>query len=458
MRLSPTTSQTKAQSSLFNGIWLNWEALSQSERVYATGIVLIPLWWLWGWSYLLFLLALGVLAYEYHHQGKIELNRPHPLVLFLFTHSAYGIIAKIVYGSFHPGAAFSTKDFTGTFNDIIAPAILIWYIQTKRIRVRPQVVGWAFSVVVVLMLLFWVVIFFGWKEAEYNPSRSIFGFLTGKSSTFVIGAGNTNYLRPYRTEDSSIAGFARYFFFFHGPESLAVVLGFVNLLALDLKNRVWSFLLLTAGVFLLLLSGTRSAWLALTFVMVIRFLLTTGKVWGFRFICGLIAIVAFFTLCLPPVTNLILDTANNSAKATSDYRGDSTEVRGEIYRRTIQEIQNSSNIQFLFGFVEEGEGVLPGYEPAKVGTHSLYLGTLLYRRGVIGAAIFAGYWLSLIHWLYQTRVGRPLSRLLFFLILTLSFCVMAFESTIMPITLIAVGMGEHQPNQLKQRKNLSAVI
>ncbi len=448
MRLSPSPSQTQPNHKLFNGIWLNWKALSQSERVYATGIVLIPLWWLWGWSYLLLLLTLGVLTYEYRRHGKIELNRPHPLILFLFTHSAYGIITKIVYGSLNSGAAFSIKSFTGTFNSSIGPAILIWYIQTKRIRVRPQVVGWAFSVVVILMLLFWVVIFFGWNEADYNPPRSLFGFLSGKSSTYFIGAGNNNYLRPYRSADSSIAGFARYFFFFHGPESLAVVLSFINLLALDLKNRLWSFLLLTGGVFLLLLSGTRSVWLVLSFIMVIRFLLSTGKVWGLRFICGLIAIAAFVTLCLPPVTDFILDTVNNSAKATADFRGDSTEVRGEIYRRTFQEIQNSSDIQFIFGFVEEGEGVLPGYEPAKVGTHSLYLGTLLYRRGIVGTAIFAGYWLSLISWLYQTRLGRPFSRLLFFFVLTLTFCVMAFESTIMPITLIAIAMGEPKPKQL----------
>ncbi|MBD2293065.1 O-antigen ligase family protein [Anabaena sphaerica FACHB-251] len=454
MRLSPSSCQPKAKSGLFNGIWLNWEALSQAERVYATGIVLIPLWWIWGWSYLLLLLACGVLVYEYRQKGRIELKPPHPLIIFLFAHSAYGIIVKILYGSAHPHVTFNTRDFTGTLNDFIAPAILIWYIISKRIRVRPQVVAWAFSVLVITMLLFWVVIFFGWREAEFNPPRSIFATLTGKGAEFVFGAGGINYLRPYRTGDISIAGFARYFFFFPTPEALSVVLIFINLLALDIKNRLWKFLLLVPGIFLLLLSGTRSAWVALTLVMGVRFLLTTGKVWGKRFIFALIAIISFVTLCLPPVTNIILDTYNNSAKATAEYRGDSTDVRSEIYKRTIKEIQNSSDIQFVFGFVEEGESVLPGYEPAKVGSHSLYLGSLLYRRGIFGTAIFAGYWLSLIHYIYQTRVGRPHAPLLFFLALSLTFFVMSLEAVLMPMILVAVGTGEHKP-KLNWRKTLT---
>lgn len=458
MELLPHSPERAAKSDrLFNGIWLRWEVLSQSERVCAACIVLIPLWWLWGWSYLLLLLASCLMVYEYRNQGKIDLKRPHPMVLLLFAYSAYGVIAQLFYGFYHSSATFSTKDFTGTLNEVIAPAITIWYIQTKRIRVRPQVIAWAFSVVVIMMLLLWFGIYFVLHEATYEPSRSLFGLLTNKSSTYAAGQGNTNYLRPYRAEDSSIAGFARYMFFFHGPESLALVVCFVSLLALDLKNRLWSYLLFGSGIFLLLLSGTRSAWLALTFVMSVRVILTAGKAFGFTFICAAIATVSLVTLCLPPVTNLILNTTSNTAEATSEYRGDSTEVRGEIYRRTIDGIVNSSDIMFLFGHVEEGEGVLPGYEPAKVGTHSLYLGTLLYRRGVIGTAIFFSYWISLIRWLYQTRSGRPLSRLLIFLMMSLTFSVMAFESTVMPLTLIAVAMGEKTP-KLPQRKSLGAFI
>ncbi|MEB3336516.1 MAG: hypothetical protein VKJ46_03570, partial [Leptolyngbyaceae bacterium] len=152
---------------MLHGIDLPWSHLTQAEKVTFLGIVLIPLWWLWGWSYLLAMLGLGLIAHDYLTHGKIKLKNPHPVVIFLLLHGLYGLISKLFYGSFNPDAAFGVRDFTGTFNEIIGPAIVIWYIQSRRIWVRPQIIAWAFSVVVVLMLLFWVGIYFGLHEAPY---------------------------------------------------------------------------------------------------------------------------------------------------------------------------------------------------------------------------------------------------------------------------------------------------
>lgn len=55
-----------------------------------------------------------------------------------------------------------------------------------------------------------------------------------------------------------------------------------------------------------------------------------------------------------------------------------------------------------------GASVHAGYAPAKVGTHSFYLGSLLYQKGVVGTCIFVTFWLSLITWLYHTRSNRPI--------------------------------------------------
>lgn len=451
MELLPNSPERAAKSDrLFNGIWLRWEVLSQSERVCAACIALIPLWWLWGWSYLLALLGFSLLAYEYRSQGKIDLKPPHPIVLFLFAYGAYGLIIKLFYGSIYPSEALSANDFIGAFNSIFGPGITIWYIQSKGIRVRPQVVAWAFSFVITLMFIYWVFIYFGLRESSYNPPRSLFAILTRKSATYVIGQGNSNYLLAYRAEDSSIPGFARYSFFFPGPESAALVECFVSLLALDIKNRLWSYLLLGSSLFLLLLSGTRSAWLALAFVMVVRWLLTAGKKFGVASICALIGFVSFVTLCLPPVTNFVLNISNNTAKATGEMRGDSTEVRGEIYRQTIERLKDSSDFVFLFGHVVPGETVLPGYAPAMVGTHSFYLGSLLYQRGLIGATLFAAFWISLIGWLYQTRTGRPLSCLLIFMVFTFTFSVMVMEPSVIQLILVTVVTRQPSVKHLKR--------
>ncbi|NEQ81805.1 MAG: O-antigen ligase family protein [Moorea sp. SIO2I5] len=438
---------------LFRGIIPQWSLLTQSEKVVGLGIVLIPLWWLWGWSYLLLFLAIGIFTYEFFKRSKIRLQQPSLTVLALIAYGLYNLISNYFYGLYN-SSSLSTRDLIGGFNTIFAPAAVIWYIQSKNIRVRLQVVAWAFSIVVVLMLAYWFYIFFVLHQVTFEPSRSLFGILTGKPLQYKPGLGNSNYLIPYRAEDSSLPGLARYFFFFHGPESLALVVSFICLLSLDLKNRLWFILLFSGAFFILLTSGTRSAWLSLPTIIIIRWLLKTGASKGAWLICGLIALVSFVFLVITPVTEFVFNTVSNTAQATSEFRGDSTDVRAEIYRRTFERVLESSNQNFLFGHVVHGETVLPGYAPAMVGTHSFYLGSLLYIKGLVGIGIFATYWISLIAWLYQTRFGRPISCIIIFILFSITFCVMAFESTVMPIILIALTTYNCSQVQQKKRKIL----
>lgn len=424
-------------SVLFKGFLLRWNRLTQSEKVVCLGIVLIPLWWFWGWSYLLLFLGLGVFAYDLIKKGTIRLKKPSLLVIALVAYGLYDLITTVFYG-FYNSSALSPRDLIGAINTIFSPAFILWYIQSRDIRVRLQVVAWAFSLLVVLMLGSWAYIFFVRHQVAFEPPRSLFGLLTHKPVEYAPGLGNTNYLMPYRAEDSSLPGFARYFYFFHGPESLALVSSFICLLSFDLKQHRWKLLLCFGAVFILLTSGTRSVWLTLPCILTVRWLLTASQATGAWFISALIATVSIVGLMLPPVTNQILDTVSGTAKATSEFRGDSTDVRAEIYRRTAERLLDSNNWQLLVGHVVPGETVLPGYAPAMVGTHSFYLGSLFYIRGILGTAIFAVYWISLIAWLIKTRKGRPLGCILIFFLFSLVFCVMVLESVVMPIVLIAV--------------------
>lgn len=421
---------------------LPWHKLSPAERFVWLCIVLIPLWWLWGWSYLTVVWAVGILAYQYLHHGNFGLRRPSLVVMAGFATGCYELLAT-VFWALSQEQSTNFRAFANVILVWVAPMTILWYIQSNNIRVRPRVVIGAFSIVILQIFLLWVFIYFGQGEASFLPPRSVFGLLTGKSPTYIAGAGNSNYLIPYRPEDSSLFGFARYFFFFHGPESLALVLGCICILSLEAKNFLWSTVLFSCSYFFLLLSGTRSVWIALPAIMVIRWLLTTGRAAGLWFVLALIALVSFVGLSVPPVTQSIFQTTTNTAASASEFRADSTEVRAEIYQRTWKEFMNGSDQQFFLGHVEAGESVLPGYEPAKVGTHSFWLSTLLYRAGILGSLMFLTYWLLFIAWLYESRHERPIACFLIFLLFSLAFCVMEFESVVMPLTLVFVTL--HEP-------------
>ncbi|NET62923.1 MAG: hypothetical protein F6K63_00340 [Moorea sp. SIO1G6] len=451
----PSISQTRTPDQdsdrLFSGLLPRWSILTQTEKVVCLLVALTPLWWLLGWKHFMFLIGIGLIAYEKYSRGEVRLRRPSVAVIGFLAFCVYSLISKYFYALYHHNT-LSPNAILSQLNSWIGPAIILWYIQSKNLRVRWQIVAWAFSVVVALMVVLWAVIFFVWHQAYYDPPRSLYGFLTGKSRVFVPGAGNSNYLMPYfPTDEAILPGLVRYVYFFPGPESLALTVGFTSLLALDLKNRLWSVLLFSASIFILLTSGTRSVVLTLPLVLCLRYLLTAGQTFGLWFLCGLIAVTSFTTLSIPPVTNIIFNSVVSTAEAAGEARADSTEVRGEIYRRTIDGIVNSSNTVFLLGHVKTGEGVLPGYAPAVVGSHSFLLGTLLYRSGVIGTSLFAISWISLILWLYKTKSDRPMAGLLIFIIFSLTFCVMECELPVMPISLLCVLM-QKSPKQLNFTK------
>lgn len=435
-RQSLPMSLTTIQDSdrLFSGLWIQWSALTQSEKVVCALIVLIPVWWSLGWKHFLLLSAAGIIIYEVRQHGSVGLQRPSLPVISALAFPIYTLICRYFYNEYN-NETFSPNAILSVLNSWAGFAVILWYIQSKKIRIRLQVVAWSFSVVVTLMVMLWLVIYVVWHQGHYDPPRSLYGLATGKAGEYEPGMGNSNYLMPYFPTDESLPGLVRYVYFFPGPEALALVMAFVSLLALDIKNRLWSLLLFGASIFLLLTSGTRAVWITLPVVLTVRYLLTVGKTFGPAFLYGLIGFVSFVTLSLPTVTNKVLSSLKGTAAAAGNARADSTEVRGEIYRLTTEGILNASDLVLLLGHVVAGEGVLPGYAPAVVGSHSFILGTLLYRAGLVGTGIFLTYWISLLLWLYNTRIDRPMC-LLMFIVFSFTFATMELEMPVMPITLI----------------------
>lgn len=434
--LKSASKKTDDPDNLRAGIWIRWQNLTRSEKVVCAYISLIPLWWMWGWRlYFVFLVA-GILIHEWRERRGIQLQPPSTAAMGIICYGLYVLILRYFYGEAE-GVRLNFNAVIAPLNNVVCFGLLLWYIQDRKIRIRQFVVFWSFSVVIVTMLLTWAVIYFGLNQADYIPPRSIYGLLTGKSSHYEPGDGNSNFLMPYFPTDESIGGLVRYLYFFPGPEALALVMAFVCLLSLDIKNRLWSFLLLFGSVFLLLTSGTRSVWVSLPIVLGLRYLFTTGKIFGPAFVCGLLAIVSFSSLSVPVISNTVINQVTNTAEATANARADSTEVRSEIYRLTIKGIENASNSQLIFGHVVTGEAVLPGYKPAKVGTHSFILGTLLYRGGLLATGFFLTFWISLLWWLYKTRYDRP-SCLFMFVLLSLTFITMELEMPVLPITLVCI--------------------
>ncbi len=428
--------QSKEDSNLFSGIFIRWANLTLAEKVVCACITLIPLWWICGWRlYFVFLLA-GIVIYEWREKKEIRLQPPSASVIGIVGYGLYVLIVRYFYGEAE-GIRLNANSILAPLNNIVGFGLLLWYVQDRKIRIRQQVVFWSFSIVITMMLVTWGVIYFGLNQADYLPIHSLYGLVTGKAGEYEPGDGNSNFLMPYFPTDESIGPLVRYVYFFPGPEALALVMAFVSLLSLDIKNRFWSLLLLFSSLALLLTSGTRSVWVSLPIVLGLRYLCTTGKVFGPAFACGLLAIISLSSLSLPIISNVVIDRVTNTAEATANARADSTEVRGEIYRLTIKEVENASNLKLMFGHVVNGEGVLPGYKPAKVGTHSFILGTLLYRGGLFATAFFLTFWISLLWWLYKTRYDRP-SCLFVFVLFSLTFTTMELEMPVLPITLLCV--------------------
>lgn len=436
--IEPDTALVNEGESLFSGIWLNWSVLTQAEKIVCLLISGIPLWWLYGWKHVFILLGLSLFAYDAWRDRKLSLTIPSVCVISGLTFGFYTLLSRYFYEAF-TGGSLSPNEVLSALNSWIGPALILWYVQSRHIRVRWQVIAWAFSTVVIWMLVLWAVIFFVWKQGSYDPPRSFYGLATGKPLIYVPGAGNSNYLIAYfYTDESLIPGMVRYVYFFPGPESLALTVSFISLLALDLKNRLWSVLLFTGAIFILLTSGTRSVTLTLPIIYSLRFVLVTWKSFGAWLVCSLIATLTFSIFLLPPVTDVVFNQVLGTAEAAGEARADSTEVRGEIYSQTLEEVMESSNAKFFFGHVNTGRGVLPGYEPAKVGTHSLILGTMIYRAGVVGTLIFAVHWITFVWTAWKNYDEKPLAFILIFIIFSMTFITMEIELPVMPIAILSV--------------------
>lgn len=406
----PISSGRKANDqSLFSGLWIRWSALNPAERFVCANIVLMPAWWLAGLlDYMPELLLLCVVLYEWRRYGGLRpLKRPSLIVIAWLAFNAYYFIdAFLIFFDANPAiaAADIPRNFI-TINYLVKSLLdfslpcLAWYIQSNNVRVRLEVIAWAVSVSVVQMLVTWLVVQF-FPGAFDHPPRSLYGMLTGKSKDYVDGLGTNNYLLLYDQTK-------RYRFFFGNNQPCAAFLGFTGLLVLDIKNRFWSLLLIVGCIFLLSLSATRSVWLAFPAALIIGFLLKSSKVKGAWLVFALLAIVSFSTLSIPPITNLVFNTATDTATAVGEVRGGSTAGRLNVYKQTLQEIPNKP----FFGHKVEGEKVTTtvGNDPfgPEVGSHSFILGVLLYRGGLVGFGLFATFWGSLIFWFHNTRFNRP---------------------------------------------------
>jgi hypothetical protein len=395
------------------------------------------------------MLTIGIAVYEFLQSGGFRLQRPS---IIAFSAFAFGLY-RFVSFSLHL-EELTPHLILSQLNGWICCGLLIWYVQSKKIQVRPLVVVWAFSIVVIQMLVFWLIVHFVLREPSYNPPLSLFGLLTNKKEDYVAGAGPGNYLGPYNPKDKALAGLSRFSFFFADPQSFAMVISYIGLLALDIKNRRWSLLLFSASIFLLILSGTRSNWIVFPLLVIVRYLWTVGKAWGPALLCSLIAVASFLTLSIPPATDFLSNRLTHTASATGKYRADSTETRQKVYTMTLDAVLNDSD-QLLFGHGLPGPSVVPGYAPAQIGTHNFILGTLIYQSGLVGTGVFLTFWISLILWFYNTRTHRPLSSLLMLLCCSLTFLVMEAEMTIIILTLLPVIREKSGPKLLGRMRRQS---
>lgn len=415
--IKPVPSVRKAaDENLFSGIWIRWGALTSAERVVCANIVLLPVWWAVGiiGDMPIFILA-GITLYEWRRYGRLRLKRPNLAVIALFAYYAYGFVDTfLLFFDAYPSIDIPPGIDIGPKSLIMAPLsfslpYLAWYVQSNNVRVRLEVVLWACSISIIQMLLFWLAVQF-FPGSYDNPPRSLYGLMTGKGE--FTGSGNANYLHFYEE------GRFQFFFNHYGP--CATFLGFVGLMALDIKKRIWTVLLIVGCVFLMTLTGTRTIWVAFPIVLFVRFLLTTAKVGGAWFLFALLAIASFVTLSLTPVSDLVFDSYTNTATAVDNVRSRSTDVRSEIYKQTLERIPDKP----LFGHKLEGPSVTG--EGNAIGSHSFILGSLLYQGGLVGTGLFTTFWASLVIWLYRTRRDRPVSSLLILLLISFNSATLQF--------------------------------
>lgn len=440
---------------LFNGIFLRWSALTFTEKVVCANIVLIPVWWFVGLtSYFLLSLSIGIIIYEWLNHREIKLKRPSLAVIALFVFCAYDYLDTfLVYFDVY-WTIDVPSDLILNRNSLVKSVFqfsvpfLVWYIQSKNLKVRLEAIAWACSVCVIQMFLGWIIFQFAFPGWINNPPRNLYGVLTGKKS-FTPGdvGGWTNYLAFYDEE--------RVRFFFGHYQAAAAFLGFVGMIALELKNRIWSLLLLGTCIFLIILIGSRSIWLALPAAVFLRFYLTLIKLRLTALVFACLAILSFTIFSLTPVTNIIYSAYSDTASSVADARAGSTEGRSKVYKATIERIPDKP----FFGHKVQGPKALGGpvvfvAEPPRIGSHSFILGNLLYMKGALGLVLYATFWISLNVWFYQTRKERPLSCFPILLLFTLQSAVTVIQFTMVTGTLICMlirQQNQTQPRSLARR-------
>jgi len=420
----------KDDGSLFSGIWIRWRTLNAAERLICAIIVLMPLWWILGLvRYILDFAAVGIAFYEWRRYGAIRLKRPSIVVIALFAYYAYEYVGGLLlFFDAHPLATLPPDtirqplDLVQSTTNFFFPG-LIWYIQSNNVRVRLPAVAWACSVSVVQNLAVWLFVHFVMAEATYNAPPTLLGLLTGKTAEYARGIGNASYLVLYWPNDNAFGGMARFYSFFYHPELFGLFVAVIGLLALDIKNRLWSLLLFSSSVFLIGLSGTRAVWVAFPVALVIRFLFVTGRFGGPQLILTLMAVMSFATFSLPPVTNLVLDRYTNTATSVANFRAQSTSDRLAGYQATLEGVLDDP-VNFVLGHEVKGPRPTALGAGVEIGSHSFLLGSLLYQGGLFATGLFMTFWASLIMWLYRTRAGRPVCCFLILLFLSITFVTM----------------------------------
>ena len=430
------------KNAIFQGIWLRTQALTQAEKVVCLGIILIPIWWVIGWGVMLLLWMCGIVFYELKTHRKIRLSPPKLEVIGIILFSFY---RSLSYGMNSPEIAPRVLiDPLITWGCV---GILLWYIQSNNIRVRLQPVAWAFSFTICMMILWWIFCHFVIREPYYTPPRTLYAVLTDKGAYNPANLGSVgNFLVPYYLTEKGFGGLYRHNFFFPHPTVSSFAIGFAGLIALDIKNLLWSRSILAACTLLILIAQARNAWLSLSVVLVVRWILTTGKTRGITFMLALFAIASFATFSVPSVTNYITDTYSNTVETTSNFRKESTEGRQKIYQRTWESFIEEP----LWGHGVNGPSVVPGYEFAGLGSESFILGTLLYKSGLVGTGVFLAFYISLLVQLCKTRKDRPLCCFLMLLYFTLASSVTEFLGLELFLLLLCTILQKSHINQGKQ--------
>ncbi|NEQ52042.1 MAG: O-antigen ligase family protein [Leptolyngbya sp. SIO3F4] len=435
---------SQATVSLLRGWQIRWQALTLSEKVVCANIVLIPLWWIAGlYRYWALLLCFGILCHDYLRYRKLQLRRPNFMVACLLLFCTYQCIGLFLFSLSTSLVNVTTLIRTSIF--WFPPAFILWYAKSNNIKVRFEVIAWACSVLAFEMFVFWLAAQAIFKGNSYDPPRTIFSLLVGNASgSYASGKGLENYLIPYAIKEKDVSiifGLPRWNFFFVTPETGAIVSAFLSLVALDISQRRWSISLLFISLFFVLMGGTRSIWLGLPLVIIMRCSITLGKNKKLFIPLAVLAFISFSFLAVPTITAPLAKVYSEAFDSVSSYRGTSTDVRGEIYLRTLEAIPN----RLFWGHWVRGESVLAGSELARVGSHSFILSSLLYRLGLVGTSLFLLFWLALVVELFRTLSVRPLFAPC---VITL-YCLLSIpmEFGVMPSTMIVLlSTLVYQPN------------